>query len=199
MAADKKPPIGFFKTTLLGALLVVVPVGIVAFALWQIFKIAFALIQPVVGKIPLDSALARGCAVIAAVLLVVLLCYFVGLAVRTRWGSRLRSWVERRFLEKIPGYSTLRSLAHQYIGDTDERKFRPVMVALYDPDTRVIALEIEEMADGMVAVFVPSSPAVTLGQVHIVPEARVYPLDASMHATIETVAMFGEGAGKLQN
>ena len=51
--------------------------------------------------------------------------------------------------------------------------------------------------DGTVAVFLPSVPAVTLGQVHIVPEERIEPVSASLHAALETLTMFGEGASKL--
>lgn len=197
MSPPKKRPPGFIKTALIGAVLVVVPVGIVAFALWQVGSLIFGLIAPVFDQLPLDSASLRVAAIVAAVLALVLICYFIGLAVRTRLGARLRGWVERRLLEKLPGYSTIRSLAHQYIGEADDKKFRPVLVALHDPDTRVVALEIEDLPDGNVAVFVPSSPAVTIGQVHIVPEGRIYPVDAGMHAAIEALAMFGEGSSKL--
>ncbi len=194
--AKRKPP-GFFKTTLLGALLVVVPAGIVGFALWQVARLALTVFKPVFDLLPFDSGWLRAAAIAASLLATLLVCYAVGLAVRTRWGAKLRRWAERRFLEKIPGYSTVRSLAHQYIGHDDERRFRPVLVALYSGETQVIAFEIEALPDGRVAVFVPSSPAVTLGAVHIVPPDRVHPVDATMHATIEAVAMFGEGAGKL--
>lgn len=190
-------PFGFIKTTLLGALLVVVPVGIVGFALWQVTVVAKSLLGPIFAALPFESSVTRVLLIVAALLSVVLICYFTGLAVRTRWGRRLRGWIERRFLEKIPGYSMVRSLAHQYLGHEEEQKFRPVMVDLYDSGTRQIAFEIEESADDKVAVFTPSAPAVTLGQVYFVPRNRVYPVDASMHDVIETLTSFGVGARKL--
>ena len=188
---------GFVKTTLLGAILVVVPIGIVGFALWQITIIAKGIFGPVFEKLPFDSAIIRTCAIVAAILSVVLLCYLTGVLVRTRWGRKLRAWVERRVLERIPGFKIVRSLAHQYLGEEDARKFRPVMVDLHASGTRVIGFEIEELGDGTVAVFVPSVPAVTLGQLQIVPAERVYPIPATMHTTIETLTMFGEGSSKL--
>jgi uncharacterized membrane protein len=190
-------PFGFFKTTLLGALLIVVPIGIIGFALLQVVKLVRGLLLPVVESLPFDSMTLRILLLVAALLVVILLCYFTGLLVRTRWGRRLRGWVERSLLDRIPGYKMVRSLAHQYLGEEDEQKFRPVMVDLYASGTKMIGLEIEELGDGTVAVFLPSVPAVTLGQVHIVPEERVTPIPASLHATVETLTMFGEGASKL--
>ena len=62
---------------------------------------------------------------------------------------------------------------------------------------RECCLEIEELGDGSVAVFLPSVPAVTLGQLQIVPVERVFPIPASLHTTIEALTMFGEGVSKL--
>ena len=49
----------------------------------------------------------------------------------------------------------------------------------------MVGLEIEELPDGTVAVFLPSVPAVTLGQVHIVPADRISAVSASLHAALE--------------
>lgn len=198
MAVDKEGnPLGFLKTTLMGAVLVVVPVGIIGFALWQITSLFRSLLLPVVEKLPFDSAFMRYAVIAMALLSVILLCYFTGVAVRTRWGAAMRGWVERGVLERIPGYSIVRTLVHQYLGHEGERQFRPVLVDLYGSDSRAIGFEIEALGDGKVAVFLPSVPAATLGQVQLVPAERVHPLQASMHATLEALTMFGVGSSKL--
>ena len=50
----EKRPFGFLKTTVLGALLVVVPVGIVAFALWHVAMLFKALLGPIFTHLPFD-------------------------------------------------------------------------------------------------------------------------------------------------
>ena len=198
MATDKEgKPLGFLKTTLMGAVLVVVPVGIIGFSLWQITSLFRSLLLPVVEKLPFDSVFMRYSVIAMALLSVVLLCYFTGVAVRTRWGSAMRGWIERFLLERIPGYSIVRTLIHQYLGHEEERQFRPVLVDLYGSDSRAVGFEIEKLADGKVAVFLPSVPAATIGQVQLVPGERVHPLQASMHATLEALTMFGIGSSKL--
>ena len=195
--AKEERPLGFIKTTLLGGVLVVVPIGIIGFALWQIVSLVRKLLLPVFESLPFDSAVTRISVIAIAILAVLLFCYLTGLAVRTRWGGFLRGWIERRVLEKIPGYSMIRTLVHQYLGHEADRKFRPVLVDLYGSDSRAIGFEIEELGDGRVAVFLPSVPAATIGQVQIVPENRITPLDATMHATLEALTMFGVGSSKL--
>lgn len=194
--ADEKP-LGFLKTTMVGAVLVVVPTGIVGFALWQIGSLFQALLLPLVEKLPFDSVFMRYAVIFMALTAVVLLCFFTGVSVRTRWGAAMRGWIERRFLERIPGYSVVRTLIHQYLGQDGGRQFRPVLVDLYGSDSRAVGFEIELLEDGKVAVFLPSVPAATIGQVQLVPQDRVYPLKASMHATLEALTMFGMGASKL--
>ena len=197
MRQKEKAPLGFFKTAVLGALLVVAPVGIVGFALWQVASLVRDLILPVLELLPFDSTLIRICALVAVLLILVLLCYFTGLMLRTSLGRRLRKSLDRRLLERIPGYKIVRNLVHQYLGYEGERQFRPVLVDLYDSGTRQVGLEVEALADGTVAVFLPSVPAVTLGQVMIVPKERVFGMPASMHTAIESLTMFGVGAGAL--
>ncbi|MFM1559872.1 MAG: DUF502 domain-containing protein [Roseibacillus sp.] len=196
MAKEKKP-IGFLKTTALGAVLVVVPVGIIGFALWQIVSLVRTLLLPIFESLPFDSDFTRVSVIAIALLSVVLICYLTGLAVRTRWGAAMRGWMERVLLERIPGYSIIRTLMHQYLGHEEERTFRPVLIDLYGSDSRAIGFEIEELGDGTVAVFLPSVPAATLGQVQIVPQKRVTPLKATMHETLEALTMFGVGSSKL--
>jgi uncharacterized membrane protein len=196
MAKEKKP-IGFLKTTALGAVLVVVPVGIIGFALWQIVSLVRTLLLPIFESLPFDSDFTRVSVIAIALLSVVLICYLTGLAVRTRWGAAMRGWMERVLLERIPGYSIIRTLMHQYLGHEEERTFRPVLIDLYGSDSRAIGFEIEELGDGTVAVFLPSVPAATLGQVQIVPQKRVTLLKATMHETLEALTMFGVGSSKL--
>ncbi len=196
MAIEKKE-LGFFKTSLLGAVLVVVPVGIIGFSLWQIVRVVRALLLPVLDWLNFASEVTELGMVLGALVVVVLMCYVTGVAVRTRWGRRMRVWFEGAILEKIPGYGMIRTLVHQYLGDETERRFRPVLVDQHGSGALTIGFEIEELGEELVAVFFPSVPAVTLGRVEVIPAERVIPIKASMHDTIEALTMFGVGVSNL--
>ena len=109
----------------------------------------------------------------------------------------MRNWLERCILERIPGYRVIRTLIHQYLGHEGGRQFRPVLVELFGSNSQAVGFEIEVLGNGQVAVFLPSVPAATLGQIQLVPESAVQPLDATMHATLEALTMFGVGSSKL--
>lgn len=196
MPIDKKE-LGFFKTTLLGAVLVVVPVGIIGFSLWQVVRLVRALLLPILDWLDFDSVLTEILMILGALSFVVVVCYLTGVAVRTRWGKRVRDWFESSVLEKIPGYSMIRTLVHQYLGHEEERKFRPVLIDQHGSGALTIGFEIEDLGEGLVAVFLPSVPAVTLGRVEVVPTERVTPIKASMHDTLEALTMFGVGVSSL--
>ncbi len=189
--------LGFLKTTLTGAVLVVVPVGIIGFALWQIVTVFNKLLLPVVTWFPFDSPVIGYLVLAVALTLVVALCYLTGVTVRTKWGEVVRGWAERCILERIPGYRVIRTLIHQYLGHEGGRQFRPVLVDLLGSSSQAVGFEIEVLGNGQVAVFLPSVPAATLGQIQLVPESAVQPLDATMHATLEALTMFGIGSSKL--
>jgi uncharacterized membrane protein len=70
---------------------------------------------------------------------------------------------------------------------------------LFGSNSQAVGFEIEVLGNGQVAVFLPSVPAATLGQIQLVPESAVHPLDATMHATLEALTMFGVGSSKLVN
>ena len=50
---------------------------------------------------------------------------------------------------------------------------------------------------GRCVVFIPSAPAVTLGQTYIVPAERVTLLDAPITSVVNTITQWGMGAGEI--
>jgi uncharacterized membrane protein len=46
-------------------------------------------------------------------------------------------------------------------------------------------------------VFIPSAPAVTLGQIYIIPAERVKLLDCSMTSVVNTITQWGVGASEI--
>ncbi len=63
--------------------------------------------------------------------------------------------------------------------------------------TTVIGKRVAERPDGRHRVYVPSSPMVTIGQVHILPASRVTETDLSMTETIGCLSQMGLEARKL--
>ena len=93
-------------------------------------------------------------------------------------------------------YNAIANLAQRFAG-VEGSQFTPVEVDLYDSASRVIGFLVETLPDGRCAVFVPSAPMATVGNVYLVPREKVVRLDATMADTVSVVTQWGVDAETL--
>jgi uncharacterized membrane protein len=127
-----KSPFSFFKTTLLGGLLVIIPVFLVYLLLAEAVDTLVAVVQPVVEMFPGDWVLSEREARFLALGLLLALCFLTGLATRTRMGISAGSWMERTVLHRVPGYKMARRLTKQFAGSEDSSGFAPAVMRFGD-------------------------------------------------------------------
>src|SRR6188472_660209 len=181
----------FVTSTLVGGLLIVVPVYLAVLLLLKGMKSVATLIRPFAALLP-EWIPAENLLSLVAVLGV---CLLVGLAVRTRAGRALRERLERLFFERLPGYGLLRSLTHRLAGDGEENTWKPALVEL--EDALVPAFIIEELDDGRFTVFVPSVPTPFAGAVYVLSPERVHVLDVPFTQAVSTISKWGSGSRNL--
>ena len=181
----------FVTSTVIGGLFIVVPVYLAILLLLKGMKSAATLVRPIAVLLP-DWLPAEG---LVSLLLVLVVCFIVGAAVRTRAGQIVRERVEKAFFERLPGYSLLRSLTQRLANDGDATAWKPALVDL--EDALVPAFIIEELTDGRLTVFVPSVPTPLAGAVYILTPERVHPLDIPFTQAIRSVSRWGSGSKDL--
>jgi uncharacterized membrane protein len=184
----------FAKSTLVGGLLVVVPIYFSVLLLAKALAGLVKLLGPVTALLPESLHGLRGP---VAVLAVVVLCFATGLALRTRLGQRVFRGFERRVLEKIPGFGVLRGVMRRISGQSDDAMFQPVLVEIEEALTP--AFIVEELKDGRCVVLVPSVPTPAAGSLYILARDRVHWVDAPVTEAIAVITRWGAGAGKLVN
>jgi len=181
----------FAKTTTLGGLVVLTPVVVLAVLFKKAVDAAQAALSPITMRLPDQVALPAVVAVIA----VIAVAFVTGLVVRSPLGRRVQEAIERKLLNRIPGYAFLRTLSRQALGDGDVAQFHPALVEI--EDAYCPAFVIEEHADGRVTVFVPSAPTPTMGSIYIMAKERVHRVDASFAKTVRCITRWGLGSGEL--
>jgi uncharacterized membrane protein len=181
----------FTKTTLIGGILVILPLWISVLLLVKAVAGLFALLSPVTAQLPATMHLRN----IVAFLIVVVACFVAGLVVRTGPGLRAKSVLDRYLLERIPGYSLLRGLAGRITGQEEGSTFAAALVEL--EDALVPAFVVEEHADGRYTVFVPSVPTPAAGTVYILDRARVHLVDVPFTTAVSVISKWGAGTGTL--
>ena len=175
----------------MAALFIVVPVYLAVLLLLKGMQSAAKLVRPFAALVP-DWLPAEG---LFSLLLVLFVCFVVGLAVRTRGGRALRERLERVFFERLPGYGLLRSLTQRLAGDGEENAWQPALVEI--EDALVPGFIIEELGDGRFTVFVPSVPTPLAGAVYILGRERVHPLDVPFTQAIRSISRWGAGSREL--
>src|ERR1700761_9217321 len=131
----------FTKTTLIGGLLIILPIYVAVLLLLKAVKGLLGLLDPVASRIPAEHF--RG---IAAILLLVVICFVVGVIVRTGPGLRAKNAVEQAVFEKMPGYTFLRGLIKRLTGSSEEQTLQPALVEI--EEALVPALIVEGLEDG---------------------------------------------------
>jgi len=179
------------KTTLIGGLLIVLPIYLSVLLLAKTLGGLLSLLSPVMAAIPADARFRQ----IIAILIVLAVCLVVGLLVRTRLGLWLKTAFERSVLEKIPGYTLVRGLTKRVSGDQSDIAFRPALVELEDALSP--AFIIEELEDGRYTVLVPSVPTPAAGALFILPRERVHPIDVPFTQAVKVISKWGVGAGAM--
>jgi len=130
-----------------------------------------------------------------SVLAVLIVCFVVGAAVRTRPGRVVRERLEMLFFGRLPGYALFRSLTQRMAGKSEENVWKPALAEI--EDALVPAFIVEELDDGRFTVFVPSVPTPFAGAVYILSRDRVHPVDIPFTQAIKTVSRWGSGSKDL--
>ena len=181
----------FLANTLVGGLLIVLPIYLAVLVLLKGMRSVAALVRPLTVLLP-EWLPAEGLLSLGLVLVV---CFLLGIAVRTRAGRILRERMERSLFEKIPGYALFRSLSQQLAGQGRESTWKPALVEI--EEALVPAFIIEELEDGRFTVFVPSVPTPLAGAVYILVRERVHALDVPFTQAISSISRWGSGSKDL--
>ncbi len=186
-----KQSLVFVGKAVLAGLLIIVPIYLAVLLLLKAMKSVVGLVQPFAlllpEWLPAEKAL--------SLLLVLVICFLIGVAIKTRTGRVVREKIERTFFERIPGYALIRSLTQRVAGEGHETVWKPALAEI--EDALVPAFIIEEFQDGRYTVFVPSIPTPFAGAVYVLDRKRVHPLDVPFTEALKAVSRWGSGAKDL--
>ncbi len=183
----------FFKNTIIGGFLVILPVlllwGVFERALEMLVKIATPILHLVPKTLLSDTAEHRQ---LVALLLLIVASFVLGALLRAALFRRMFRWLERRSFDRLPGYKVLRSLFSEAAQPESYGGFRPAMVLLSEGMQRP-AYVIEDHQDGNFTVFLPSAPAPFSGMIHVVSRERIVFLDVKLRELAASIAQYGAG------
>ena len=181
----------FIANALIGGALVVLPLYLAVLLLLKGMQAVAGLVRPIAELLPQWLPAEN----ILALLLVLIVCFVVGVVVRTQAGRTIGSRLEAAVFGKIPGHGMIRGLTQRMAGEAGESVWKPALVEI--EDALVPAFIIERHDDGRFTVFVPSVPTPLAGAVYILSGTRVHPLDIPFAQAVQSISKWGSGSKAL--
>jgi uncharacterized membrane protein len=181
----------YLKKCLVAGALLVLPAWLAILLLAALVVKMEVIVAPLVAVLPEGLAHSR----LVALVSLLLFCVLVGSVMRTLVGRTFRGWFEKKVLERIPGYSTFRSIGRQMADKGGASGFKPALVEI--EEALAPGFVIELLPDDQCTVFIPSAPTPAAGTILILKRNRVHPLDVPVATVFHAGSKWGNGAGEL--
>lgn len=187
----------FVKSTIVGGLLVILPLAICLFVITWVFNLIRGAIGPLTTIVMENSPIQGIVADVLVIMLIVVACFFLGLLVRTKFGKWIYASLESRLLRKAPGYSLIKETVFQLLGNKKSPFSSVALVQAFGNDVLLSAFITDEHEDGSYTVFVPTGPNPTSGNIYHLKAEYVHPVDVSIEDAMRSIISCGAGSSAL--
>jgi uncharacterized membrane protein len=184
------------KTTLVAGLFVLLPVVVIAKVLAEVVHFSHKAAAPIIKLLPKQITAHPKFPVVFAIVVVCLACFFAGLLTRLAFAQSIGRWIERRFLESVPGYSAIRNFTRGLTGSSDESAFKAAALISPEGGSELVYL-IEDHGNGLATIMIPSAPNPMGRAIKVVPRDRIKILDVKVSAIARVLSQWGVGAQAL--
>jgi uncharacterized membrane protein len=187
----------FLLTTFLGGFVVLLPFVIFILLIKLIIGIVEGILAPLTNllknefNLPVPEYLTST----VAILIVIILCFVIGLTIRTQFGRRSFRHLERTYLLRLPMYGTIKETVQQFSGAKKMPFSDVVLVDVFSNGTRMTGFITDEHASGNYTVFVPTGPNPTNGFIFHVTAAQIQRLDDSVKTEDALRSIIAVGVG----
>jgi uncharacterized membrane protein len=106
----------FIKTSFIGGISVILPSALLFFIFRWLFRLATDIVQPMTNLVISKSQIQEFVADIVVILLILTVCFVVGVIVKTKVGKFAQENLENRILKIAPGYSIIRETVLLFLG-----------------------------------------------------------------------------------
>jgi uncharacterized membrane protein len=189
----------FFNTTVIGGMLVVLPITVFAFLINFLFQTLTNLLEPIRNLIQIPFIKAEWLINLIALASVIMTFFVIGLIVQTSFGQKFIRSLEERFLGPLPFYNIIRETIQQFFGKNKMPFSEVVSVDVFGNSTRMIGFVSDTLDDERFAIFVPTGPNPTNGFIFIVAADQIEYLNVRPEDAMRTIIGVGTGSSDLFN
>jgi uncharacterized membrane protein len=124
---------------------------------------------------------------------IIVFCFLVGLFIRTQLGRTSFRFIEAKWLERLPAYSTIRDIVQQFTGARKAPFHTVVLVDAFGTGVEMMGFVTDE-DETHCTLFVPTAPNPTNGYVFVVAKSQIKKTTAKAEEAIRSVVGLGVGS-----
>jgi len=186
----------FVKTTLGGGFFVLLPLLISYILFGELLEAVVGLATPIADLFPAGYFDEVSFPVVIAVMLIVIVSFLLGIAMRQEVFRKLGNWIERNTVGRLALYQAIKSLSSRLAAIDEGERFRPALV-VGPNDHRELAYLVEQLGSGRAMVMLPRAPTPMAGSLKVVPMDCVELLDISLSEFTMVISHWGVGSKEI--
>lgn len=184
-------------TTLIGGFLVILPLAILYLVFNWTFNIVLNFIKPVTLFLTFGGRVDKFLANILALMVILLLCFGLGVFVKTTLGSYIYREFDAKVLGRIPFYTSIRDTVSQFTNREKMPFSKVVLVNVFGSETLMTGFVTDEHENDMLTVFVPTGPNPTNGFIFHVKRDQTTRVNVPVDEAMKSIISVGTGSKKL--
>lgn len=184
-----KALMSFVRNTLTGGILFLIPIVLIVMLLIKAHEIIYILVDPLAQRLP-DIFLGFDGSRTVALFILIAVCFFSGLIVRSAYAKRFISTMEDRLLSHLPGYALIKSAAAGALGKEDQNGLIPIVTT--EEGITKVGFLVEEQGDQSV-VFFPEPVNSNSGEVVVMASTAIRRLNIPPNKVTLSMKQFGKG------
>lgn len=177
-----------------GIVLFIFPLVVLIFILEKSVLIINGLLSPVKNLLPEDRIFGIGILTLISIGIVMIVCYSFGYLAEKKKVQTVLKTVDEGLSLIIPGYAMMKTRAGDAIGNNDEQ-WKSVLMG--EEGDWKIGIEVERRSDGMSMVFFPEPPDAKAGELKLIHQSKLRPLDIPVSKILGIIKKYGKDSGKL--
>jgi len=179
------------RTNIIYGAIALLPVAVFAYVAVLLFGYVKEATEALAPYLSSNPYFGTGFILVLTIVALLLICYLFGALVSTQIGALTFDKVQSKLGDIIPGYEIIANLLRGFTGN--KMSYRPALITLSAPGTAVLGFVMEDEGDPYLTVFVPSTPVLTAGFVHVVERSRVQLIEGSSMEAANCIGQWGLG------
>ncbi|MEX0686276.1 MAG: DUF502 domain-containing protein [Balneolales bacterium] len=186
-------------TSVVGGIVVILPVLIIFLTFRWLYMILSGLIHPFTAFLVSRTDMQNLVADILVIGVILLICFSIGVFVKTKLGTYVYQWLEISIFKQAPGYTMIKDTLMLFLGKKKAPFSAVALVKVFDSPTLMTAFVTDKHANGGYTVFIPTAPNPTSGNIYHLQNEQVYIIDVKVEDAIRSILACGAGSEEFMD